>query len=78
LKEQIMVRKLSVMVALAAMFVAPFAQADKKKCEAECDEGADVCEEMMLKKVSKDNKAAAAQAKKVCGDAIKQCKAECK
>ena len=72
------------LVAVAALVALPaFAEGDgssnkKAKCEADCEETSTICEETMLKKLGKENKAAVGQVKKICSDATKQCKEGCK
>jgi hypothetical protein len=74
-----MARNFKMMVAAAAVLVAPLALAQgKAQCEADCDDTAKICEDAMLKKLGKENKAAVGQVKKICADAAKQCKQECK
>lgn len=66
------------MMMLAAVLVAPLAFAESKaECERDCDSTVKLCEDTMLKKLGKDNKAAVAQVKKACADAGKQCKQDC-
>lgn len=65
-------------VVVAGLFALPAVAQTKKECEANCEETTKICEETMLKKLGKDNKAAVGQVKKICGDAAKQCKADCK
>lgn len=73
-----MIRNIKVLVAAAAVVAAPLALAQSKsQCEADCDDTVKICEDTMLKKLGKDNKAAVGQVKKICADAGKQCKQDC-